>query len=960
MANKSYIKISNNAASEIKKGWVKTNNGVKSLAAGWVKTGSNEVKQIYPPEDWYTVTIDCSNLDSVTFSNTYKVSTSGQTATYYVPASATWGQIKPTGSKTNYTISWMKQYEITMDLSSNETFGSIANGDTSFTILPIVEPVKTYVYVHKNGGTISSNTMPSANLVETTNDYYKYYVDFNKKINTVLPSSNPTKTNYNFKGWGTSEYATEANKITTTDTVGTSTLHLYPIFEIIKVTLTIYAHGGTLSNWPSAANNQYNCTSYSSGENLYYTLTNVPCTETYDNLLPATKTKSGYNFSQWSYTNNGSAITSFPASIGTSNVTLHCVWYEQTVDIRIYKDGGSFSNINTSYGRYESSEYLDYYGVPLSTTISSILPTSTKTDYYLSYWYDGNDDTISTSNSVATLSSSSGVSYREIHPAWIVNTVRVRIYKVSGVTYSNVNTNYSYSNYSSYYQYYLPYNIQLSTIIPTVTGTGAQTLRRWTTSSTDNYSAVNLNQYGRDLSSINLYPQLKVKVEINKSGSTFSYNDSNVNSIDIENFSSYKRYWLSTGTALSTVLPTGTPTYSGKRFIRWYDGQQSASMLSGQVQKATVTSSTTVGTAYMDIYPEMLSTFRVKISRTILQEEWNWDTSASGTYYGSTSYLAQYDVTVVDTWNTIRPTWGSHSGPYRYGYNFSKWTDSNGNTITDNSHFSAATTVSAQWTANYWTITMQYTTHTGIYSMTPSYLYVEKDQSLSTARTTLNDDSYSTGLPTVTLTHDTQFWPISHSWYCPQSMNRNTTGSAVPSSNWSLISSIVTASNYSGRAYNSGGKTYVSWGTAVTDQKYYIAFKKANGIWFMAKGTLSSSKTTMNFANSNYQELIVIVCDRQPTMTDTANYLAYSKSSYANGVVHTNGTGTRFGDLKGANTLHYSGSSTPIGYFFFFDNGVGVAFDENHAYSNSNGTYQNGGHFTIQFSGDVNDLKCLT
>jgi hypothetical protein len=130
MANKSYIKINSNTSGEIKKGWVKTDNGSKSLAAGWVKTGTNEYKQIFPPEEYYTVTIDCTILDSVTFKTSVYPNTSStnKVATYRVPASATWGDIAPISySKANHYISF---YTRATTLTSSTTIAAMAE-DTS-------------------------------------------------------------------------------------------------------------------------------------------------------------------------------------------------------------------------------------------------------------------------------------------------------------------------------------------------------------------------------------------------------------------------------------------------------------------------------------------------------------------------------------------------------------------------------------------------------------------------------------------------------------------------------------------------------------------------------------------------------------------------------------------------------------------------------------------------------------
>lgn len=1035
MANKSYIKTDNNTAGEIKKGWVKTDNGSKSLTAGWVKTGANDYKQIFPPEEYYTVTIDCTVLDAVTFKTSVYPNTSStsKVATYYVPASATWSDITPTSfSKTNYNISF---YTRATTLTSSTTIAAMA-GDTpsnSIQISAVAAPVTTTVMVHINGTGITEY-MPTTYLTSTNAAYYIYDVPFNEPISAILPDPTehpPTRTNYIFKWWGLSSDAEQGIDIS--QQVGLSMLEIFSVFTPVTITVKIHRDGGTISNVYQGYNYEY----YSS----YIQYSDVPFDEVFSTLLPS-YTKANYNFQYWSTTQNGSsgAITT-SNSVGTSNLDIYPICTKVTITVKIYKDGGTFSNVYTGYSYSNQTNYIQYSNVPFDELISTLIPTYSKSNYNFDHWSTSSND----STGALNLNSAVGTGNLNIYPITSIITVQVTLY-THGATFSSPNSNYSYSTGGSgdsqHITYYdVPYNTSLSLLFPssitkvdynfehwsyidggaaianingnvgtsnltvhavwsviqvevciyenegTLNGLKTGYSRQYYTNSGDGYwkyivpctskisvvipssnptvppnnsngwspyfwrwglTRTTLTAIDGDqtvgyysYSHVDIYPVFRPRVDVEKNGATFDFRVTD----DYLDNGWYAEYRAIKGNQLSTVLPTSNPTKSGYKFIEWRDSQNSNGAVYG---------STIIGWDYMVVYPYFLEVFRVTIGKASYQDEITWYQGSC--YVSSNSMEAYYDCTSENIFYHISPA----GTPTRYGYTFSRWKDSDGNTVVDGNsgtQLTKSTYISPVWTANYWTATMSY--HSKLSGTKPSNLYIQKGQTYSTARSSLTSSSYTTGLPSLTVDsdHTTGYWPTSGYWF-KDSIGNTITNSSTPTANRTITASPNIAQHFSYSSSVVNSKTRVSWGTAIKGQAYYIAFKKYNNVWYIARGTLTSSITYMQFANSNEDEVILMVLDRQPSFSSTSNVLAWSNNGYANGVVASNGTGTYFKDRGSTNkiTFCYNSSSSVLGTAYFDDTYCYINFNSN---AGNYGSYISNANVYVQFSSGISYLKSL-
>lgn len=163
----------------------------------------------------------------------------------------------------------------------------------------------------------------------------------------TLSSSVPTRTNYTFLGWSTSNTATEA----TYQAGGTYTANagatLYAVWQLATRTYTLTYNANSGSGAPSAQTSE--STTASS-----YTFT-VSATQ---------PTRTGYDFMGWSTTASGSVEYNYPMSITvTDNTTLYAVWALKTYTVSYNANGGSGVPVNQT----------KQYGVNL--TLSSVTPT---------------------------------------------------------------------------------------------------------------------------------------------------------------------------------------------------------------------------------------------------------------------------------------------------------------------------------------------------------------------------------------------------------------------------------------------------------------------------------------------------------------------------------------------------------------------------------------------------------
>ena len=126
----------------------------------------------------------------------------------------------------------------------------------------------------------------------------------------VIQPANPTKENYTFKHWSTSENGTAYNF----NTAVTDDMTLHAVWEKNTYTVTFNTHGGS-------------------------EIESQTVTHGGKATQPTPPTRTGYNFIRWSLTENGTEY-SFDTAV-TGNITLHAVWEKKTYTVTFNTHGGS-------------------------------------------------------------------------------------------------------------------------------------------------------------------------------------------------------------------------------------------------------------------------------------------------------------------------------------------------------------------------------------------------------------------------------------------------------------------------------------------------------------------------------------------------------------------------------------------------------------------------------------------
>ena len=684
----------------------------------------------------------------------------------------------------------------------------------------------------------------------------------------------------------------------------------------------------------------------------------VPASATWGDIAPISYSKANHYISFYTRATTLTSSTTIAAmaeDTSSKDITVTVLADPISVQVTLYIHGAAFSGVNDNYtyttGGSGDSQYITYYNIPYNVSLSSLLPSSmTKPEYNFEHWsyVDGGA-------AIANVNSEVGTSDLTVHAVWSVIQVEVCIYENEGTLNglkTGYNRQYFTNNGDGYWKYIIPCTSKISVVIPSSNPTVPPNhsngwspyfwrwgLTRTTLTAIDENETVGYYSYNR----VDIYPVFRPRVDVNKDGSTFDFTVTD----DYLDNGSYAEYRAIKGDQLSSVLPSSDPIKSGYRFKGWRNAQDSNNMVYGN---------TIIGWDYMDLYPYFLEIFRVTIGKASYQDNISWYTGG-GCYVSSNSMEAYYDCTSDNVFYNISPS----RTPSRYGYTFSHWKDSDGNTVVDgasnSSQLTKSTYISPVWTANYWTATMSY--HNKLSGTKPTNLYIQKGQTYGTARSSLASSSYTTGLPSLTVdsNHTTGYWPTS-GYYFKDSIGNIITGPSTPTADRTVTAqpNIAQHFNYSASIVN--GKRRISWGTEIEGQAYYIAFKRYSGTWYISTGTVTSSATYMQFNNSSDDEIILMILDRQPSFSSTSNVLTWDNSGYANGVIVSNGTGTYFKDYGNNNriTFCYSSSSSVLGTARFDGTYCYINFNSN---AGSYGHYYSNTNVYVQFSSSVNYLRSI-
>lgn len=172
-----------------------------------------------------------------------------------------------------------------------------------------------------------------------------------------LSSTIPTRTGYNFLGWGTSSSDTTVDYSAGANYTSNSNITLYAIWKIKTYTVSYSANGG--SGAPSSQTKTYGAT-----------------------LVLSSKkpTRTGYNFLYWNTKKDGTGTTYYAGGNYTSNsgATLYAIWSRivLTITFDATTNGGSVSEKTRNV----------YYGDKIGS-----LPIATKKNYELLGWSRSSD-----------------------------------------------------------------------------------------------------------------------------------------------------------------------------------------------------------------------------------------------------------------------------------------------------------------------------------------------------------------------------------------------------------------------------------------------------------------------------------------------------------------------------------------------------------------------------------------
>ena len=273
----------------------------------------------------------------------------------------------------------------------------------------------------------------------------------------TLSSTKPTRTGYDFQGWGITSDDTSVNYAAGASYTSNSAITLYAIWKLKTYSVKYNANGG--SGAPATQTKTY-------GKTL---------------TLSSTKpTRTGYDFQGWATSSSGSVTYSAGAPY-TNNaaITLYAVWKAYTYTIKYNANGGSGA----------PGSQTKTYGVALA--LSKVIPT--RTGYTFKGW--------GTSASTTTVSYSAGGSYTAnpstngatvtLYAVWSLNYVAPRI-----TNFKAIRCNESGTASSSGTKYKVQFDWATDKSGPTLTikrkATGTST---WTTDKTVTLSGTSGTTY---------------------------------------------------------------------------------------------------------------------------------------------------------------------------------------------------------------------------------------------------------------------------------------------------------------------------------------------------------------------------------------------------------------------------------------------------------------------------------
>ena len=521
----------------------------------------------------------------------------------------------------------------------------------------------------------------------------------------TLQTGTPTRSNYRFRGWSTSDSATTATYQPGGSFTTDANTTLYAVWQAVY-TITYDAHGGTgaplaqtkyhgepinlsttvptrtnyrflgwdTNNSATTATYQPNATYTAEGNATLYAIwqaiytisfdanggTGAPAAQTKYHgepiTLPATvPTRTNYTFLGWGVSSSATSASYQPGATYTSNgnATLYALWAGNEYTITYNANGGS--------GAPEAQTYV--YAPSGTINLSSTEPT--RTGYTFLGWSQSSTAT-SASYSAGQAWNRSNASNYTLYAVWSVNTYTIT-YNANGGSGAPEAKTYTYASSGTF---------NLSSTVPTRTG---HTFQGWGTGgasdTTVDYAAGAAFSYAT-ASNTTLYAIWTANEY------TITYNANGGS-----NAPSATTYTYATSGTVN--LSTSTPTWDGHTFNGWGTSASDTSVdyaAGASFSKATASNTTlyaiwtthtyTVSynanggsgapSAQTKTYGVNLTLSSTKPTRTNYTFQ-GWGTSASDTtvdYAAGATYTANSAITLYAIWklNTVTITFNANGG----------------------------------------------------------------------------------------------------------------------------------------------------------------------------------------------------------------------------------------------------------------------------------------------------------
>ena len=162
------------------------------------------------------------------------------------------------------------------------------------------EKVEYTITLNANGGNAGNTTSIKVPFEDNIKD----------ALDKLQDADKPTRDGYTFVGWSRNPQGTANDIITANETMGSSPIELYAVWEKVEYTITLNANGGNAGNTTSIK---------------------VPFDESIKdslNLLTGDElpTRDGYKLVGWATNQDGSGLITDTDRMGAASITLYAVW----------------------------------------------------------------------------------------------------------------------------------------------------------------------------------------------------------------------------------------------------------------------------------------------------------------------------------------------------------------------------------------------------------------------------------------------------------------------------------------------------------------------------------------------------------------------------------------------------------------------------------------------------------